>query len=301
MITLFRRAALAAMVLGAVCACAAPAARCQQDQGQNQASDQVLLPAESAAKAKALIAKAIAALGGDTYLNIKDVTATARVSGFGHSGDLNGFGKQIEYLMPPDKERDENLPKRNLITVFNGDKGWQLDRGGVSPASMTEVAVYTENVKKDMDNFLRHRMHEQNMIFRYNGIDIVDYNEAEWVEMVDADNRSFKLAIATGTKLPVRWVVDTRDANTRSRSEETTYYSNYHPIQGVQTAFQVTTERNGTKLQQIFFDKIDYNTGLSADLFTKESLDERWLKVAPKKKKGDKDDDSDSKSSKSKN
>jgi hypothetical protein len=294
----------AVMVLGAVCVCAgltAPAALCQQDQGQNQASDQVLLPAESAAKAKALIAKAIAALGGDAYLNLKDVTAVARVSGFGHSGDLNGFGKEIEYAIPPDKERDENMPKRNIITVFNGDKGWQMDRGGVSPASMTEVATYTENVKKDMDNFLRHRIHEQNMIFRYAGIDIVDYNEAEWVEFVDADNRSFRLAIATGTHLPVRWVVDTRDANTRSRSEETTFYSNYHPISGIQTPYQITTERNGIKTQQVFFDKIDYNTGLSPDLFTKESLDERWVKVAPKKKKGDKDDDSDSKSSKSKN
>ena len=146
--------------------------------------------------------------------------------------DLNGFGKEIEYVIPPDKERDENMPKRNIITVYNGDKGWQLDRGGVSPASMTEVAVYTEYVKKDMDNFLRHRIHEQNMIFRYAGIDIVDYNEAEWVEFVDADNRTFQLAVATGTNLPVRWVVDTRDANTRSRSEETTYYSNYHPIPG---------------------------------------------------------------------
>ena len=64
-----RRAALTAAVIAAGCVFAAPPARCQQDQGQNQASDQVLLPAESAAKAKALIAKTIAALGGDAYLN----------------------------------------------------------------------------------------------------------------------------------------------------------------------------------------------------------------------------------------
>jgi hypothetical protein len=129
------------------------------------------------------------------------------------------------------------------------------------------------------------------MVFRYGGIDIVDYNEADWVELVDSDNRSFRIAIAKGTHLPIRMVIDTRDANTRMRSEEVDYYSNYHPIQGIQTPFQITRDRNGIKMYQIFFDKCEYNTGLSPDLFTRESLEERWQKIAPKKKKNDKDKD----------
>lgn len=285
-----RPVVLALTLIGAS-AVAAPCAVCQStDQVQAQDQQQVLMPAESAAKAKALLNQAIQALGGDAYLNVKDVTCTARVSGFGHSGDLNGFGKEIEYAIPPDKERDENLPKRNIISINNGDKGWSLDRGGVSPASITDISTYQENVKKDPDNVLRHRIHEPNMIFRYGGIDIVDYMEADWVEMVDSDNRSFRMAIAKNTHLPIRFVVNTRDANTRMRSDETTYFSNYHPLQGIQTPFQITVDRNGMKSQQVFFDSCTYNTGLSPDLFTRESLEERWAKIAPKKKKNDKSD-----------
>jgi hypothetical protein len=248
------------------------------------AQDEVLLPEQSAAKAKAILEQAIDALGGPVYLNVHDVTCQGRISQFGHSGELNGFGHFVDYAQPPLKDRTENLPKRNIISVFNGDKGWELDRGGVSEATITDLATFQEDIKKDIDNILRHRIHEAGMIFRYGGLDVVDYQESDWVELVDSDNRTFRIAIARTTHLPVRKVVDTRNANTRMRTEEVEYYSNYHPINGVQTPFQITRERNGIKVYQVFFDKFEYNTGVPDSLFTKESLEERWAKIGKKEK-----------------
>jgi hypothetical protein len=248
------------------------------------AQDEVLLPEQSAAKAKEIIQQAINALGGPAYLNVHDVTCEGRLSQFGHNGELNGFAKFVDYAQPPAKDRTENLPKRNIIQVFNGDKGWELDRGGVSEATITDLAQYQEDVQKDIDNILRHRIHEPGMIFRYAGPDVVDYQEADWIELVDSENRTFRIAIATITHLPVRKVVDTRNANTRMRNDEIEYYSNYHPINGIQTPFQITRERNGIKVYQVFFDKYEYNTSLSDSLFTKESLDERWAKIGKKEK-----------------
>jgi len=249
------------------------------------AQDQeVLSPDQSSAKAKQILQQAIAGLGGPAYLNVRDITLEARLGQFGHSGEMNGYAKILDIAMPPFKDRTENLPKRNLITISNGDKGWTLDRGGVSEATITDIATYQEDVKKDIDNILRHRIHEPGMIFRYGGPDVVDYQESDWVELVDSENRTFRIAIARGTHLPVRKIVDTRDANTRMRSEEVEYYSNYLPINGIQTAFQITRERNGVKVYQVFFDKFEYNTGVSESLFTKESLEERWAKIGKKEK-----------------
>jgi len=267
-----------ALLLVCACLATAPRVRAQDD-------NTVLLPEQSAAKAKAILQQAIDALGGPTYLNVHDVTCIGRISQFGHSGELNGFGHFIDYAQPPFKDRTENLPKRNIISVFNGDKGWELDRGGVSEATITDLATFQEDTKKDIDNILRHRIHEQGMIFRYAGLDVVDYQESDWVELVDSDNRTFRIAIARNTHLPVRKVVDTRNANTRSRNEEIEYYSNYHPINGIQTPYQITRERNGIKVYQVFFDKYEYNTTVPDSLFTKESLDERWEKVGKKDKK----------------
>jgi hypothetical protein len=272
------RAIALSLLIACVCLTAAPRALAQED-------NTVLLPEQSAAKAKAILQQAIEALGGPTYLNVHDVTCQGRLSQFGHSGELNGFGHFVDYAQPPLKDRTENLPKRNIISVFNGDKGWELDRGGVSEATITDLATYEEDTKKDIDNILRSRIHESGMIFRYGGLDVVDYQESDWVELVDSDNRTFRIAIARTTHLPVRKVVDTRNANTRMRTEEVEYYSNYHPISGIQTPYQITRERNGIKVYQVFFDKYEYNTSVPDSLFTKESLEERWAKVGKKEKK----------------
>jgi hypothetical protein len=254
--------------------------------GSSAQESDVMMPAQSAAKAKEILQQAIEGLGGAAYLGVRDVTCTGRLGQFGHSGELNGYGHFEDYTIPipPFKDRQENLPKRNIIEVYNGDKGWDLDRGGVTEARTSDLARYQEDMKKDIDNILRHRIHEPDMVFRYGGQDVVDLREADWVELVDSDNRTIRIAVARSSHLPIRKVVDTRDANTRMRAEEIEYYSNYHPFQGIQTPFQITRDRNGIKVYQVFFDKCEYNTNLSDSLFTKESLDERWAKVGKKPK-----------------
>jgi hypothetical protein len=275
--TSFMTRIFAAFALAAMVALAAPV--------RTVAQEDVLTPDQSSAKAKQILQQAIAGLGGPAYLNVKDITVEAKLGQFDHSGQLRGYAKIIDIAIPPDKDRTENLPKRNIIEVRNGDKGWDLDRGGVSEATITDMATSQEDTKKDIDNILRHRIHEPGMIFRYGGLDVVDYEESDWVELVDSENRTFRIAISRSSHLPIRKVVDTRDANTRMRSEEIEYYSNYHPINGIQSPFQITRERNGIKIYQVFFDKFEYNTGVSPELFTKESLDERWEKVGKKEKK----------------
>jgi hypothetical protein len=274
-----------AIVLTALWVAAAPSARAQDDE--------TMMPAQSAAKAKELLQETIAAFGGQAYLNVHDSTCEGHLGGFGHSGDLNGFEHFVDYEVPPSKDRQENLPKRNIIEIYNGDKGWTLDRGGVSEAAASDVARFDEDTKIDLDNILRHRIHEPDMIFRYAGPDVVELKEADWVELVDKDNRTIRIAIARDTHLPIQKVVEIRDPKTQMRSQEIEYYSLYHPINGIETPFQITRDRNGMKVFQVFFDKCEYNTNLSDSMFTKESLDERWAKVGKKERKKHHKDDKD--------
>jgi hypothetical protein len=244
--------------------------------------DELLMPEESAAKAKELLKQAIDALGGAAYLNVHDATCTGRIGTFDHAGQLSGFGQFIDYTIPPLKERQENLPKRNIIEVYNGDKGWELDRGGVSDAPRADLADFQATVQKDLDNILRHRIHEPDMTFRYGGPDVIDGWQADWVELIDGENRTIRIAFQASTHLPVRKTTDNNDPKTHLRTKEIEYYANYHALNGIQTALQITRERNGIKIFQAFFDKCEYNTNLSESLFTKQSLEERWSQVGKK-------------------
>jgi hypothetical protein len=241
-----------------------------------------MLPAQSEAKAKQILQAAIAAMGGPAYLNVHDVTCEGRAGTFGHSGELNGFGHFIDYSVPPDKERQENLPKRNIIDVFNGDKGWTLDRGGVSEKSVSEIGKQQGDLQFDIDFILRRRIHEKDMIFHYAGPDIVELKEADWVELVDPQNRTIRIAFDRATHLPIQEFVEIRDPETQTRMEYRMYFSNYHPISGIETPFQIARERNGIKVFQVFFDHCEYNTGLQDSLFTRESLEDRWAKTGKK-------------------
>lgn len=248
------------------------------------AAQDVLLPAQSAAKARELIKQAIEALGGEAYLSVKDVSCTGRLAQFASQGDLGGYVKIYDYVLLPDKNRTEYSDKHNIIEVNNGDQGWTLDKGGVTDAPPGAGETYLEGLKRNMDQLLRYRLKEEGMVFRYGGSDVVDLRPVDWVEVQDSERRITRMAIEKSTRLPLRAVYITRDAETRQRIEETEYFSNYFVVNGVQTPKQIARERNGRKVYQVFWSGCQYNTALTASFFTREALEQQFAKVGKKKK-----------------
>lgn len=254
----------------------------------NGQDSQVLLPEQSAAKAKQIVQQGIDALGGQKFMDVHDVTCTGNLGQFDHAGQLSGFEKFVDYSQPPSKDRTENLPQHNEIDVFNGDEGWNLDRGGVSPEAASQVAQYQDDVAKSLDNILRHRINEPDMDISYGGPDIVELKQVDWVQLIDPQNRTIRIAFDRSTHLPIQKTVESRDARLKANITEVEYYSLYYDANGIQTPKQITRERNNMKIYQVFFDRCEYNTGLQDSLFTKQSLDERWEKMPGKEKYHDK-------------
>lgn len=267
--TAHRQAFLAALGMAVIFLCAPAGA-------QEKA---YLAPEESAAKAKALIQRAIAAMGGDAYLKARDVYCEGRFAQFGSTGQLSGYERVYDYVMFPDKNRTEFSKKRNIIYVNNGDKAWSLDRGGVEDLPDERGKDYLESLLTDIHYLFRFRLEEEGMVFRYAGRDTVDLKPVDWVELTDRDRRVIRIAFAQNTGLPVRASYVTRDPETRARTEETDYFSNYHNMGGIETALRIWKETNGRMTYQVFWDKCAYNTGVSETYFTREALEQLWAKL----------------------
>lgn len=274
-----RQISLLAISAAIVCTACVPA-RAQDD-------TQILMPEQSAAKAKQLLQQTIQALGGNPYLDVKDSSCTGYLGQFGHSGALQSYDQFWDFVKFPDKDRTEFSKKRNIIQIFNGNEGWVLDRGGVSDADASQVKDNQNQLETDLDYVLRYRMKEPNMIFRYDGPDVVDLKEADWVEIDDPQGHQIRIAIGRLDHLPIRKEVDSRDPITHMRVEEVDYYSNFHSVDGVMMYFDQTHMRNGLKAFTVSYipDGCKFNTGLQDSLFTKESLDERWAKIGKKGRK----------------
>jgi hypothetical protein len=245
---------------------------------------ELLMPEQSAQKARDLFQQTVQAMGGPAYVNLHDATCEGRLSAFGHSGDMTGFEIFYRMIKFPDKERIEHSKKRTIIEVFNGDKGWTLDNGGVADAPPAEVKAFTDHLKIDINHLLRYGVNEPGMVLRYAGTDVVDLKQVAWVELTDSESRTIRLALDSQTHFPVREVITSRDPASQLSTEQIYEFSNYHLISGVETPYQISSSRNGFRVFQSFIDKCDYDTGLSDSLFTKESLEERWAQIGKKKK-----------------
>ena len=120
-----------------------------------QGSDQ-----ENARQSRALLEQAIQALGGQTYLNIRDVQQEGRTFSFYHgrpSGTGALFWRFVEY---PDKERLEVTKERDVAYVYTGNKGYEVTFKGPHAVE-----------KKDLDDYLRHRRLSLETILRTCGND----------------------------------------------------------------------------------------------------------------------------------
>jgi hypothetical protein len=267
---------------------------------------QELMPEQSATKAKVVLRQVIATLGGSAYLNVRDSECEGRVAQFGSSGDLMGFTSFRDLSLLPSKDRVEYISKGEhtvlafllgvddlsishggvLITVFDGGQGWILDKSGVIDQPEDVTKNFAEQVKSGMNNMLRSRMNEDGVEFRDTGTDIVDLKEVEWIEFSDRDHRALRMAVEKSTHLPLRWVVEKRDPETRERTEIATSYTQFISLDGVLTPLSITRTQNGRRVTQTYLSSCKYNSNISPQLFTRASLEQRSAEIA---KKGYKD------------
>lgn len=236
------------------------------------------IPADkSSAMAKEIVQQLIAGLGGNAYLTVRDTDCTGRISQFGPlTGELGGFAQFHAYWIYPDKYRREITRKGIIIDVYNGNQAWSLDKGGVTDLDPVVAATFQAGLKTSFDGLIRYRLKEPNLDYRYRGVDVVDLKQAEWVEIADGEERAFRIAVDRSTHLPVRYVVTSRDPKTGDPSSETTIYSNWHVMDGVETALQISREKDGKRVQQSFYDSCKVNSGVLPELFTKEDLERHW-------------------------
>lgn len=244
----------------------------------------IMTPEQRTAKAKQILNQLIEAMGGQRFLAATGTQCTGRVAQFGHNGEMTGFVDFNEYWQYPDKKRTDYSKKGNVIDLFHGDQGWTLDRGGVSEEPTSVVSDFQEALKRSVNNLLRRRLHEEGIAVRYAGIAVVDLKPVDWVEITDADDRMIRLAVDRSTHLTVRSVAVIEDKEEGVRIEEVSLYSNYQTIDGVTIPKQVSRERDGRRVAQVFYDNCRLNPNLAPDFFTKAALDKRFSELGGKKK-----------------
>jgi hypothetical protein len=246
-----------------------------------------MMPDASTAKAKLILQDLINALGGAAYTDVRASACEGRLARFGHNGEMTGYTNFKVYWRYPDTNRTDFSKKGVIINLYSGNKGWTLDKGGVSELSAESVADFQEQTKKDINNLLRVRIKEPGMLIRYGGQDIVDLKTVDWVDITDTQQRNFRLAVDRSSHWLVRVITTTPDETMQTPNVETSIFTNFQLMEGVWTPLQISSDHNGRRIAQVFFTSCKYNS-VPDDLFTKAALDKRFSEVGSRKSKDEK-------------
>ena len=229
--------------------------------------------AQDEEKMRKMFQDAIRALGGDTYLKVKELSSEGNYFLYNSQGDSSGLIKFNTYVKLPDKVRFElgNKKKERDVTVFDlaAGIGWILEQPkDVRAATPEELKAFKVDVKHDIDNILHFRWKDPNNKLFYMGPGEGDDVTLDMVQILDPDNDTVTVYFDRISKLPAK--VEYQSVNKRGiRERNVQEFSQWHVIQGVNTPLRIDGYANKRRTFQSYAVKVDYNTSLPDSLFTK--------------------------------
>ncbi|MBI4902970.1 MAG: hypothetical protein HY820_05000 [Acidobacteria bacterium] len=239
-----------------------------------------LLAQTREAKGKAAVEAALAALGGARFMAMRDRTENGRAYSF-YRDQLSGRSHArfyTRYLTRPEPPRIDffglrerqsfGKDKEESAVLFTETEGWSITYRGARPIGKEIEDRFRDSTRRNIFYMLRQRMGEPGMIIEQIAEEVVENKPAKIVTITDSDNRVVKVFFHTSTGLPFKQEYFRRDAKTRERIEEVSYFSKYRDAGGVQWPLQIEKQRNGEKLVEIFSDTVQINKDLKEDLFT---------------------------------
>ena len=223
---------------------------------------------ENSHKAHAIVDQAIQALGGEAYMNVQDLSQEGRSYSF-HRGEPNSLGTLFwRFRKFPDKDRIELTKKRDVIEIYNGDKGYEVTYKGVRELEKKdELDPIIRRRHFSLDLVLRRWLNEPGVALFYEGQTVAAQKQTDQVTLMNSKNEAVTLYLDAFTHLPVKKSFSWRDPTDKQRNVEEEIFDNYRPVQGVMTPFDTTRVYNGDIAAQFFVTSATYNRGLSDNLF----------------------------------
>jgi len=226
---------------------------------------------ENTLKAKAVIEQGIQALGGRTYLTIRDREQQGRGYSF-HHGRPNGEGALFwSFTEFPDKERVEITKERDIAELYVGNKGWEITYKGPHPVEQKDLDDYLRRRHFSLETVLRTWVNDPGVVLLYIGMAVAAQHPATQITLINAQNESVDLYFDNDSHLPVKKSFSWRDPVDRQKNLEEEIYENYRQVSGVMCPYNLTRYFNGDMASQRFLNSVTINQGLDEAMFDPKS------------------------------
>jgi len=267
------------IVLMAISVLAQPSARAQTGTPPASGSPATTQPAssapqndqENARKARALIDQAIAALGGQAYLNVRNMQQQGRTYSFHHGRPTSNGVLYWRFAEFPEKERVEVTKERDVAELYIGDKGYEITYKGAHPMEAKDLTDYLRRRRFSLETILRLWVNDPGVALFYDGDAIAAQHPAVQITLINNKDESVDLFLDVDTHLPIKKSFQWRDPIDRQKNLEEEIYDNYRHVQGIATPYDVARYFNGDIAGQRFLNSVSYDETLDPAMFDPNS------------------------------
>jgi hypothetical protein len=223
-------------------------------------------------QARQVVDQAIAALGGERYLQARYRSGEGYIYSFNSSGELNGGGTRFWawYRFPAD-ERIELTKDRNVIYIYAGGQGWEITYKGVAPVLRRALSEYQNAAAHSLDVILKTWASDPNTLILDQGQNNFDQAPVESILFTTQSGESATVDFSLRTHLPLRVRWPRVDTDTGGHYEQSVVYGNWSDIGGIEAAFSQDEFQGPQKLEQRNYTKLSF-AAFPDSLFTPKPL-----------------------------
>lgn len=217
-------------------------------------------------KARQLLDQMIAALGGQAWLTYQTTEQQGRSYSFFQGRPSSAGTLYWRFYQYPDKERRELTKQRDVVYIYNGNKGYEKTYKGTAADEDKTVQEVLRRRQHSLEVVLRVWMKDPKTVLFYDGQSVADQQMVDVVTILNKDNDQLSIGIDIHTHLPINKRFTWRDPD-KYKVEDETIYGNYRKVQGIETPFTVTSKRDGEINGQNFLTHAEYNTTFAPGFF----------------------------------
>ncbi|MEJ7615859.1 MAG: hypothetical protein WKF30_02535 [Pyrinomonadaceae bacterium] len=227
--------------------------------------------AESVAKAESIIKRAVAALGGDQYLNVRTVTARGFYTPF-QDGASSVPSTFVDYLVYPNRERTEfKSGGVRTIQVHTGETGWIYDGAARTLKDMKppQVKSFQLALRTSSEFLLRGWWRQGSAQLSYVGrreAGLAKRNET--VKLTHPDGLTVEYEFGARDGLPAKVIYKSKDDSEEEVTEEDRF-AQFIAVGGVLTPVIIDHYQKGVQMSRLNYENIQLNALVPDALFQK--------------------------------
>lgn len=234
--------------------------------------------AKNADQARALLNQMVQALGGQAWLDQKNVMQQGHIAAFFHNQPNLGTTELWIYHQWPDKDRIDVTKHRDVVDFLLGDEGWEVTYRGKKPMVQEQLDDSLRRRNHSIETVVKVWLKDPKTILLYEGKKMAERHLADQVTLINADNDATTILIDSDSHLPLQRSFQWRDPVYKDKNTEREDYDGYHVVEGFPTPYTITRYKNDELTRQFYVTKVEYNRDLPADFWDVDAAVKRIKK-----------------------